>query len=129
MPLAKLNGDIRRTSDKVGGVEDFLLTVDKEVFFKFHRRREFRLTLQIIMVYSLKGICTFMTELNQSYLPFRPCSIQALFTFQLILLDPHLPRIPTLTLKIRPKFQILARDGILPNMREQKESQESTEKT
>lgn len=42
---------------------------------------------------------------------------------RLVLLTAHLPRVPAMLLQIRPELQILAGDGILPDMRQEKQGQ------
>ena len=46
----------------------------------------------------------------------------------MILLTPHLPRIPPMLLKVGPKFQILGGDSILTDLGQESESDERTEK-
>ena len=47
----------------------------------------------------------------------------------LILLTPHLPRIPPVTLQIRAELQVLLRNSILPDMRQEEKRQRGAKDT
>ena len=47
----------------------------------------------------------------------------------MICLNAHLSRVPSLTLKVLPKLQILRRDRILADVRQQEKGQEAAEDT